>query len=106
MPDPTPPDAAQPPGAAPLSAEDAALAAEQAKLDAMQKSTHPMALQVAKEALAVMMSMGWRFDAHFTRVTDPKTGKEMAVPALVIRPLDLGEWQQVQKEKVRKQFLV
>jgi hypothetical protein len=102
MSDPTPPEP-QPSGAA--SAESDELVAEKKKLKTMQEQTHPMALQVAREALAVMMSMGWRFDAHFTRVTDPKTGKEMAVPALVIRALELGEWQEVQKEKVRKQFL-
>jgi hypothetical protein len=84
-------------------AED--ISAEEKKLSAMQGGTEKMAMQIAAEATAAMMGLGWRFDAHFTETTMPD-GTKRAQPALIIRALTLGEWQEVAKEKVRKQFLI
>ena len=80
------------------------IAVEQKRLEAMQATTQQPAAQIAGEALAAMMSMGWRFDAHFTEQTTPE-GKKMAVPTLVIRALTLEEWHAVGKERIKKQFL-
>lgn len=43
---------------------------EQKKLDAMQKSTEKTAMQIGREALAYMMSMGWTFGAALTEIKD------------------------------------
>ena len=77
---------------------------EMAKLSAMQDQTSKEAHAIAQESLGVMMAMGWTWDSALVVVKDEK-GKPVRHEAkLVIRPLRLGEWQTIQKERLRHQL--
>lgn len=75
------------------------------KLGNMQENTNAEAHQIAQESLAVMMAMGWTWDAALIEIKDKESGKPVRYKAeLIIRPLRLGEWQSVQKEKLRHEL--
>lgn len=74
---------------------------EMGKLGKMQEQTSAEAHNVAQESLGVMMAMGWTWDAGLVVIKDEE-GKVVRHEAkLVIRPLRLGEWQTIQKERLR-----
>lgn len=75
------------------------------KLGNMQEATNAEAHQIAQESIAVMMALGWTWDAALIEIKDNETGKPVRYKAeLIIRPLRLGEWQSVQKEKLRHEL--
>lgn len=75
------------------------------KLGKMQEATNGEAHQIAQESIAVMMALGWTWDAALIEIKDKETGKPVKYKAeLIIRPLRLGEWQQVQKERLRHEL--
>lgn len=78
------------------------LVEEQKALKRTQKGTENEAMQIAKEAMAYMMALGWRFDAGVREMKDENGKIVDRSNTLVIRPLSLGEWQDVQKEKLRR----
>ena len=83
---------------------DEAMKQEQKKLLEMQERTSEEAHGVANESLAVMMAMGWTWDAAIVNVKN-KEDKVIGTDArLVIRPLGLAEWQMIQKEKLRHEL--
>lgn len=71
-----------------------ALTPERKRLEAMQENTKEQAHQVAEEALAVLLAMGWCFGAIM------KDG----APEFAILPLPLETWQEVNKEMLRNKL--
>jgi pyruvate/2-oxoacid:ferredoxin oxidoreductase alpha subunit len=79
---------------------------DMAKLTKMQAGTKQEAHNVAQESLGVMMAMGWTWDAAMEEIKDKKTGEVVKRGVhLVIRPMNLHEWQTVQKERLRNQLM-
>lgn len=77
---------------------------DMAKLSKMQEGTKEEAHNVAHESLGVMMAMGWTWDAALEEVKDENGTVVNRKVHLVIRPLRLGEWQSIQKEKLRHEL--
>lgn len=74
---------------------DAALAPERKRLEDMHERTKEQAHEVAEEACAVLLAMGWCFGAIM------KDGK----PEFAILPLPLETWQEVNREMLRNKLM-
>lgn len=74
-----------------------ALEPERKRLEAMQERTKEQAHEVAEEACAVILAMGWCFGA----IINPETKQ----PEFAILPLPLETWQEVNREMLRNKLM-
>lgn len=77
------------------------LAAEKARLLKIQKQNQAAAIQIAKEAASVMMELGWKWDATLEEYTTDE-GVKRVRSKLILRTMELDEWQLLQKELLRR----
>lgn len=72
------------------------LESERRRLQALQANTEQEAQNIASEALAVILAMGWTFGARIN---------EQGQPEFIVAPLPLEMWQDINREILRNKLM-